>query len=130
MVNIMEKSISFRELVKKIHPDTNPTIVDAGGKMRIAVLYKKDQSLLYEYGVKWGVIGKPSKPTKPTKPVYNRTRPDNGNTFHPGDLVYIKTRKCYSTVTRVTSKSVFFKDYNGTERWVSFRSVYKDTRSK
>lgn len=63
----MMSTISYKDIVKLIHPDHNPNIDDAGGKMRDARLWRKDESILYRLGVQWGVINPTPKPTpKPT----------------------------------------------------------------
>ena len=52
----MDKSINFRELVKLIHPDTNPNIENSGEKMNEATRYLDDEQALYKLAVKWGLI--------------------------------------------------------------------------
>ena len=59
----MTETISYREIVKLIHPDYNPNIIDAGDKIRDAKLWRKDESILYRLGVQWGVIT-PNKDVK------------------------------------------------------------------
>jgi hypothetical protein len=69
----MSRTLSFRELVKLIHPDHNPHIIDAGGKMRDAVLFKDKPEELYKLAVRWGcVTGATRKPRiKPAPRTHN-----------------------------------------------------------
>ena len=66
MINVA-KTITFREIVRLIHPDTNPNIVDSSTKMKNAVLFRNDEEALYRMGVTWGVIHNTVKP--PVKKV-------------------------------------------------------------
>ncbi len=52
----MSKTISFKHLVKMIHPDTNPHIEDPGDKMQEATRYLDNEEALYRLAVKWGLI--------------------------------------------------------------------------
>lgn len=52
----MNNTITFKEFVKLIHPDTNPSITDAGAKMAEATKYKNSPQTLFNLGVKWGLI--------------------------------------------------------------------------
>ena len=48
--------MEFRELVKLIHPDTNPDIKDAGEKMAQAKLFRNNPIRLLSLATKWGVL--------------------------------------------------------------------------
>lgn len=50
------KTISYWDLVWKIHPDVAPEIQNPSEKMEEATKYKNDESTLYELAVKWGLI--------------------------------------------------------------------------
>lgn len=62
----MSRTMSFKELVRLIHPDTCPNVVDAGDKMRTAKLYRKEPEELFKLAVRWGVAFK--RPEKKTLP--------------------------------------------------------------
>lgn len=47
--------ISFTELMKLIHPDTNPEIADPGEKMIEAGRFRDDPKALYKLAVRWGL---------------------------------------------------------------------------
>lgn len=48
--------MSFKQLVKLIHPDTNPNIKKSGEKMEEATRYMDDEQALYRLAVKWELI--------------------------------------------------------------------------
>lgn len=74
----MTRTLTFREIVKLIHPDHNPNVEDAGGKMRTAVLYKNQPEELYKLAIRWGFAGRingGSTPVTPTSPKRTRITP-------------------------------------------------------
>lgn len=74
-------TISFREIVRLIHPDRNPNITDAGVKMKDAKLYRNDESALYRLAVAWGLIKAPEETPNPRNSVIHPA-PRN-NTHRP-----------------------------------------------
>lgn len=50
------EEVTFRELVKKVHPDLNPNIKDAGHKMSLITKYRNDQRMLIKLASEWGFI--------------------------------------------------------------------------
>lgn len=48
--------MEFRQLVKMIHPDHNPDIVDAGGKMALVVANKTNPLYLQKLAARWGLL--------------------------------------------------------------------------
>lgn len=57
---MMTATISFSDIVKMIHPDHNPDIQDAGGKMADVKMFRKDEGMLYKLAVKWGLVEAPA----------------------------------------------------------------------
>lgn len=126
----MSNTITFRELVKKIHPDHNPHIEDAGGKMRSAVLYKNNPEELYKLAVLWGLVegAKPEydlrwvgeeTPQRPSRPRPQPRQPTYGPVYdwraffneepQVGGYVCVTTRdRRRVKVERVTPKRVYF----------------------
>ncbi len=52
----MCRSITFKQLIKLIHPDTcEVNLNDYGGKVRTAKLYREEPEELYKLAVRWGV---------------------------------------------------------------------------
>lgn len=71
-------TISFREIVKLIHPDCNPNITDAGAKMRDVNQYRNDESALYRLAVMWGLIKRPEeRPNPRPRPIIDPTPRNN-----------------------------------------------------
>lgn len=48
--------LTFREIVKFIHPDSNPSVVNPSEKMSEAVLNKSNKRALYNLAIRWGFI--------------------------------------------------------------------------
>ena len=48
--------ISFTDLVKLIHPDTNPNITNPSEKMSIVLRNRSNKKALYNLAVQWGVV--------------------------------------------------------------------------
>lgn len=48
--------MKFKDLVKHIHPDTNPGITNAGDKMRECILYRNNPKKLSQLAITWGII--------------------------------------------------------------------------
>jgi hypothetical protein len=126
-------TISFRELVKLIHPDHNPGVTDAGAKMSDVMKYRADEGMLYRLGVHWGVIqptnqshtnvNRRSERPRPTPRVdeYTEFRRRN-RIFQPGDVVFVRTKRSRVTITRVTETKVFFT-FNGKASWAMKKNV-------
>lgn len=118
----MPKSITFKQIVKLVHPDLNPNLVNTTSKMNSIRIYRKDERFLYKLGVKWGVIIEDiSKPT--VRVVPNNTSPkvlwSNSNlTFVVGVDVFIITKGVYAKVVKITEKRVYYKSTTGQESFV------------
>ncbi len=52
--NLME--LTFTEIVKLIHPDSNPDIIDASDKMTIVVRNRGDKKALWNLAVRWKLV--------------------------------------------------------------------------
>jgi hypothetical protein len=50
------EQITFKELVKKIHPDLNPNIDNPGQKMAEIVAHKNNPTQLMNLAIKWGFV--------------------------------------------------------------------------
>lgn len=53
---MMTEQISFTDLVRMIHPDSNPEIQDAGAKMSLATKNRNNPHELFRLAVRWGLI--------------------------------------------------------------------------
>ncbi len=118
----MTNTISYKNIIKLIHPDLNPNISDAAEKISKVKLFYKNEIMLYKFGVEWGVIPKciPKTIIKTVKPV--NIVASNKKNYKPiptdsiirrGDRVYIKTLNIYTICVKVTSKRVYFKKLDG-----------------
>lgn len=79
--------ITFKDIVKLIHPDTNPNIQDASGKMTLVLKYKHNSLTLWNLAVRWGLVQGSYNVTSPESPNdtpvpnrkgwgYDRTNPE------------------------------------------------------
>lgn len=57
----MSGEMTFTQMVKMIHPDSNPNITNAGEKMREVVKNRKNPSMLYRLAVQWGLVKSESR---------------------------------------------------------------------
>ncbi len=48
--------MTFKEIVKMIHPDLNPNMPDVGSKMADVVKYKHNPTQLFHLAIKWGLV--------------------------------------------------------------------------
>lgn len=67
-------NMSFTDLVKMIHPDLNPGITDAGGKMAEAVRWKTNEAMLFRLAVRWNLV--PGQEAPRTEATRETPRPD------------------------------------------------------
>jgi hypothetical protein len=141
----MSQTITFREMVKMIHPDHNPSITDAGGKMRTVILYKNEPVELYKLAVRWGLLGKkrpePARPrptirpaprstprqsrtwTTPPRPKYDWLAYFNEEPEVEGFVCVRTLENSRVKVVRVTPKRVYFY-YNGRRTFASRKNIY------
>lgn len=92
-------TISFRNISKLIHPDTNPGVEDPGGKMVLAKKHRNSEKMLYFLGVAWGLIkdeGIQHFTTNDTK---------KKKLFRP---IYVMTRKIYTECIGIKGQRVYF----------------------
>lgn len=128
----MMSTISFREIVKLIHPDTNPNITEPGLKMVQVKENRGNERALYNLGVQWGVIQAPRASTASTASNtastasvdttdYEEFRRRNG-IYQAGDLVWVTTKRSWVRVTRISGDKVFFQ-FNGKKSWAKKTNV-------
>lgn len=97
------ETITFRELVKMIHPDLNPEVIDPGTKMATAKRHRDNPSILFDFAVRWGLIkgnGATGNNTgKHTHTTY--TTNDNDLIFTCGNEVVFRSRRANVNATIV-----------------------------
>jgi len=135
----MTNTITYKELMRLVHPDINPNIDDHSGKFNKIKLYYKNEEMLYKFGVEWGVIDNISTPQPKivrlsTKMVHPHQR-WNANLFVPrktmtdrvkrGDDILVKTLDIVATCVKVTPKRVYFRKSDGTQTFCSIKNAVK-----
>jgi hypothetical protein len=48
--------ISYPEIIRMVHPDTNPSIQDAGNKIATIKRHRDNPNFLYTLAVRWGLV--------------------------------------------------------------------------
>lgn len=124
--------ITFREIVKLIHPDLNPGITDVGSKMVEIKNNRNNGNVLYNLGVTWGVIKieKQKVKTQNTNNVENQVEEERArkryrtrnHIFYLGDVVLVTTRRIRVVITRITYHRVYF-NYRGKQSWAKKENV-------
>jgi len=124
----MTNTISYREIAKLIHPDLNPDIDDPAEKLRKIKVFRKNDTMLFKFGVEWGIIEpviKVKRTVKIRKVVSNIINPSNlwssknyvpnpvNKTIHRGDRIYIKTLDIHSICVKVSPKRIYFRKSDG-----------------
>ncbi len=144
---MMTNEMSFRELARRIHPDLNPHIENAGDKMLQAARVKNEPHELWKLAMRWKVsdvhVHRPQpqhtprpvsawKPTPPkAKPIPPRATPvarpevvAQERTYPIiGDMIRVRTKgNIVVRVARTTPKRVYFF-HNGVRQYVLATSV-------
>jgi len=133
----MMATISFKEIVKLVHPDHNPNIVDAGTKMRLVIANRRNETMLHSLGVQWGVIKVAVTPQSPRTHAWNappRQEAPKPNVdaytifrrkhriFQAGDIVFCRTKGRSVKLTKVTTTRVYF-NIDGKETYAAKKNV-------
>jgi len=104
--------ISFREAIRRVHPDTNKDVVDAGDKVRTIMMFKNEPSKMFLCLKKWGLL--PDQSNSEQKPF--RTRMERvyitglrPNHFYNGSVTVLhKSKSGLFRVLKTTGKRVYF----------------------
>jgi len=112
---MMTRSITFRDLVRRIHPDVNKGIHDAGGKMRQAVQVRNQPEELYKLAIRWGVSDlqyqEPTQKPQPQPvqpPRYGWVRCYNENPRVGDHIIVFSKGNIITLAVRTTAKRVYF----------------------
>ena len=89
--------ISFKDIVKLIHPDTNPNITDASGKMSLVLKYKKDTAVLWNLAVKWCLVSGSYNVTSPESPNMTSTPVNKGWGYDRENPVWTPSNEGWKT---------------------------------
>jgi hypothetical protein len=106
-------TLTFRELVKMIHPDINPDIEDAGAKMSQATRHRENPSFLFRLAVQWGLIGgRESTSSENTQSSYGDTT-SNNFWFVVGNVVVYYARSRRGRIPTRYNRAVIVDVVNG-----------------
>lgn len=112
------EAMNYKDLIKKVHPDLNPGIADAGVKVSQIMANKNNPSELMRLAIQWGLI-EGEKP-KPQKPIFDPFEwvifsHFNHKHFKPGMKVWFTSDKGDTIAWFVKSGRgrVFFTDKKG-----------------
>ena len=98
-------TISFKEIVKKIHPDLNPNIEDASEKMTTVLTYRNHPKHLYLLAVKWGLLSNNTQTVKKYEWVWKLFE---GHVVHVNDRIYLYKKGFQVIVEKITPKRYYF----------------------
>lgn len=110
-------TISFREAIRLVHPDTNPTIKDAGEKVKTIMMYKNKPESIFKCLVQWGLVSSSYKDSNGTTKQYTPRKVINreylshlvSNYVYNGSVtVVLKSQYGEFKVSKTTNKRVYF----------------------
>jgi curved DNA-binding protein CbpA len=127
------KTITFREIVKLIHPDINPDVKEPANKLQRILLWRDNPRMLYRLAEKWGILtddtkirsydsitwfsGKiditqdePDVREEPVNQDESDVQEQPGDTeISVGDVISVSTKDGVRfTVTKITAKRYYF----------------------
>ena len=116
------ETISFRQAVRLIHPDTNPSITDAGVKMNYVMAHKDNEENLYKLMNYWKLLPHqvPKPEIKVEKKVYILP-----NTIYNGSISVGIVGIGMIKVLKTTAKRVYFTKEEKTRTGRSWANVDK-----
>ena len=97
------QTIKFRDAIKMVHPDHNPSIADAGAKVCAVMKHKDSPKHLFILMVKWGLVKE--KLVQENKSTKFQLAP---NRYYYGNIFIIHKTKGILAVERTTNKRVYF----------------------
>lgn len=59
--------LTFREMVKLVHPDSNPNITNSGEKMNDVMLNRSNSRALWNLACRWGLVQGQENPNTPVR---------------------------------------------------------------
>jgi len=133
-------TITYKELIRLVHPDINHDLDDYSGKITLIKTYYKNESMLFKFGVEWGVIEKPKKKIVKRKPlkyihknqrwntstyIPNKKNIRKDNIIRQGDKIRVKTLDIVSICVKVTPKRVYFVKPDGVKTFCSTHNAVK-----
>ena len=104
------ETISFTEAIKMVHPDSNPSIEDAGVKVRTIMQYKNEPQTMMRFLKQWGLIGNVKSKSKSTSTTIRYFTHLKMNHYYYGEVSMIHKRYpgVVFKILRTTNKRVYF----------------------
>ena len=117
------KTIEFKEILKLIHPDTNPDVKEPANKLQRIMLWRDNPRMLYRLAEEWDILtddaeirsydsitwfsGRTQEQTKTTEQT---TEPETtDDVIRVGDVISVSTKDgARFTVTKITAKRYYF----------------------
>ena len=118
--------MNFREAVKKIHPDINPDIKDAGNKMRTLVINKNDPEKIYLWMKRWGLVAVSNTEQKKESGFKFEWVAVNtliANFFYNGKAVIRHKNGKVFSVLRTTNKRAYFVE-GSEQKFCNINSIH------
>jgi len=124
----MEQVINFSEAIRRVHPDSNKNITDAGDKVKTIMMYKNDPQRMFIALRKWNLL--PSRfnnttfKTEPKLKYTIITRLES-NTDYTGKNVYVSIRggMFFFKIKKTTKKRVYFEPNAYNRKFCNVNSV-------
>lgn len=100
--------MEYKELIRKVHPDLNPNLVDATQKAQLVNQNKNNPFQLRNFAIEWGFI---------EKPIGYRSTTTNNNTFYifkVGDMITFRMGNTRKTgfIYKIQSNDYFVFDFD------------------
>lgn len=118
-MNIQTNSITFKEILKLVHPDVNPDLENTTDKLNEILRFKTNEGVLYRLALDWGLVERVQTPVN--KPSVNRWNSNisykrkivKERVIEIGSTIFIKTLNEKGVVTRTTDKRYYFVTESG-----------------
>ncbi|KXB08922.1 hypothetical protein AKJ59_00195 [candidate division MSBL1 archaeon SCGC-AAA385M02] len=115
--------MNFREAVKRVHPDINPDMVDAGDKMRVLTTHKNEPRKIYMWMRKWGLVGITN--SEKQEPLYNwfKVNTLTANSMYNGAAIVRHKNGTFYKVYKTTKKRAYFMGNSDGRKFCHVNSV-------
>jgi len=100
--------MSFRDAVKRVHPDTNPDITNAGEKMRTLTTYKNQPEKIYMWMKKWKLVDVTNNEKQEPQYMWVNVNTLTANSMYNGTAVVRHKDGTLFWVLKTTKKRAYF----------------------
>jgi curved DNA-binding protein CbpA len=117
------KTITFKEIVKLIHPDINPDVKESARKLQQIMVWRNNPRMLYRLAEEWDILTDDAKirsydsvtwfsgrAQEQTETTEQTTEPETvDDVIRVGDVISVSTKNgARFTVTKITAKRYYF----------------------